>query len=51
MHCKRRRLWPVACEAQVIITRNVRDFKGSPVMAMTPEAFIQEGLNAPPAQT
>jgi hypothetical protein len=41
----------VACGAQAIITRNVRDFKGSPVMAMTPEAFIQEGLNAPPAQT
>jgi hypothetical protein len=27
----------VACGAQIIVTRNVRDFKGSPVAAMTPE--------------
>jgi hypothetical protein len=30
-----------ACAAQVIITRNERDFKGSPVPAMTPEAFLR----------
>jgi PIN domain len=41
----------VACNAQMIITRNVRDFKASPVIAMTPEEFIQAGFNAPPAQT
>ena len=37
----------VACGAQIIITRNVRDFKGSPVAAMTPEVFIQQHLLAP----
>lgn len=31
----------VACGADVILTRNGRDFKGSPVPAMTPEAFIK----------
>ncbi len=31
----------MACGAQVIVTRNVRDFKGSPVPAMTPEAFLR----------
>ena len=31
----------VACGAQAIITRNTRDFKGSPVPAMTPEAFLR----------
>jgi predicted nucleic acid-binding protein len=31
----------MACGAQVIATRNVRDFKGSPVPAMTPEAFLR----------
>ena len=31
----------VACGAQAIITRNERDFKGSPVPAMTPEAFLR----------
>ena len=30
----------VACGAQFIVTRNVRDFKGSPVRALTPEAFV-----------
>jgi predicted nucleic acid-binding protein len=30
----------VACGAQIILTRNVRDFKGSPVQALTPEAFV-----------
>ena len=29
----------VACGANFIITRNVRDFKNSPVLALTPEAF------------
>ena len=37
----------MACGAQIIITRNVRDFKGSPVPAMTPEVFIQLHLPAP----
>lgn len=37
----------VACGAQIILTRNVRDFKGSPVAAMTPEVFIQQHLPAP----
>ena len=32
----------MACGAQVIITRNLRDFKGSPVPAMTPEAFLRQ---------
>jgi len=31
----------MACGAQVIVTRNVRDFKGSPVPAMTPETFLR----------
>jgi PIN domain len=38
----------VACGAQIIITRNVRDFKGSPVPAMTPEVFRQQHMPAPP---
>ena len=36
----------VACGAQIVITRNVRDFKGSPVPAMTPEVFIQQHMPA-----
>lgn len=32
----------VACGAQVIVTRNERDFKGSPVQALNPEAFLRE---------
>jgi hypothetical protein len=39
----------VACGAQVILTRNVRDFKGSPVPAMTPEAFIKQHMPPPAA--
>ncbi len=31
----------VACGAQAVITRNARDFKDSPVPAMTPEAFLR----------
>ena len=31
----------IACGAQAIITGNERDFKGSPVAAMTPEAFLK----------
>ena len=31
----------VACGAKVIITRNERDFKASPVPAMSPEAFLR----------
>ena len=39
----------VACGAQVILTRNVRDFKGSPVVAMTPEDFLaNHGPKSPP---
>jgi predicted nucleic acid-binding protein len=34
----------VACGAQVLLTRNVRDFKGSPVPAMTPEQFIAQHM-------
>ena len=34
----------VACKAQVIITRNVRDFKKSPVPAMTPEQFVAKHM-------
>lgn len=38
----------VACGAQVILTRNVRDFKGLPVPAMTPEDFLaRHGPQAP----
>lgn len=36
----------VACGAQVILTRNERDFKGSPVPAMAPEAFIRQHMRA-----
>jgi predicted nucleic acid-binding protein len=32
----------VACGAQLILTRNLRDFKGSPIPATTPEAFIRQ---------
>lgn len=39
----------VACGAGVIITRNERAFKGSPVPAMNPEAFLrQHGTAARP---
>ncbi len=31
----------VACGAHVIVTRNERDFKASPVPAMTPETFLR----------
>jgi predicted nucleic acid-binding protein len=37
-----------ACGAQVILTRNARDFKGSPVPAMTPEAFIKRHMPGGP---
>jgi hypothetical protein len=36
----------VACGAQMIITRNVRDFKGSPVPAMTPDDFVRQHMTA-----
>jgi predicted nucleic acid-binding protein len=32
----------MACGAQFIITRNERDFKTSPVPALTPEAFLRQ---------
>lgn len=31
----------VACGARAVITRNERDFEGSPVPAKTPEAFLR----------
>lgn len=31
----------MACGAQVIVTRNERDFKGSPVAPMNPETFLR----------
>ena len=31
----------MACGAQVIVTRNERDFKNSPVPAMNPELFLR----------
>jgi hypothetical protein len=31
----------MACGAQFIVTRNERDFKKSPVPALSPEAFLQ----------
>lgn len=31
----------MACGAHVIVTRNERDFKGSPAPGMTPEAFLR----------
>ena len=34
----------VACGAQVILTRNERDFKGSPIPAMAPEAFVKQHM-------
>jgi PIN domain len=39
----------VACGAQIVITRNVRDFKGSPLPAMTPEVFIRQHMPGPPS--
>lgn len=32
----------VACGAQVIVTRNERDFKNSPVPALSPEVFLRK---------
>jgi predicted nucleic acid-binding protein len=32
----------MACGAQVIVTRNERDFKASPVPALNPEAFLRK---------
>lgn len=31
----------MACGAQCIVTRNERDFKGSPVPALSPDAFLR----------
>lgn len=39
----------VACGAQIILTRNERDFKASPVPAMTPETFIKLHMSTAPA--
>ena len=35
----------LACGANYIITRNLRDFKSSPVLALTPEAFQSLSTN------
>jgi len=32
----------LACGAQLIVTRNERGFKGSPVAALNPEAFLRQ---------
>ncbi|MEE7627559.1 PIN domain-containing protein [Methylobacter sp. Wu8] len=32
----------MACHADVIISRNIRDFQYSPIKAMSPEQFLQE---------
>lgn len=32
----------MACGAQVVVTRNERDFKNSPVPAMNPEVFLRK---------
>jgi predicted nucleic acid-binding protein len=37
----------VECGAHVILTHNLKDFKGSPVRAMTPEEFIRQHITAP----
>jgi PIN domain len=37
----------VACGAQFIITRNIKDFRGSPIPALTPEAFLQQKTGTP----
>jgi predicted nucleic acid-binding protein len=40
-----------AAECDLILTRNVTDFAGSPVQAMTPEEFlVQNGARAPIAE-
>jgi predicted nucleic acid-binding protein len=39
----------VACQASVIATRNLRDYKRSPVRAAEPEAVLSELLAGPPA--
>ena len=31
----------MACGAQVIVTRNVRDFKAAPVVALSPDTFLR----------
>ncbi len=36
----------MACGAQFIVTRNERDFKGSPVPAISPEAFLRRHLGS-----
>jgi sugar/nucleoside kinase (ribokinase family) len=39
----------VACGAQFIITRNGRDFKASPIPALTPESFLTQHPPVAPA--
>jgi hypothetical protein len=38
----------VACGAQFIITRNDKDFRGSPIPALTPEAFAKQTASVEP---
>jgi hypothetical protein len=37
-----------AARADLIITRNIRDFSSSPIRASTPEAFLGQYGNPPP---
>ena len=37
----------IACGAKFIVTRNERDFKASPVPALTPEKFLRKFADAP----
>jgi hypothetical protein len=37
----------MACGAQFIVTRNERDFKGSPVPAVSPDAFLRRVPDRP----
>jgi predicted nucleic acid-binding protein len=34
----------IACQASWIVTRNGKDFTGSPVPAISPEAFLERGI-------
>jgi predicted nucleic acid-binding protein len=38
----------IACQANVIVTRNVGDFSTSPIPVMTPEDYVQRWASPPP---
>jgi predicted nucleic acid-binding protein len=38
----------IACQAEVIVTRNVGDFSTSPIAVMTPEDYVRLWANPPP---